>query len=254
MISMEYKVGMYDSDKNRMAKPSGLIQKMQAAGDIQMATEKPSYDEVFNRGMAFMLSRLDMNILTEIHLDDMITAKSWPCESKRATLLRCYGLWRGEEQVAEVSSKWSLVDIADRKILPIDMVDCSGYTYGPYKEAAPGKFKVPREIEDMMQQVNTHRISYSDADCNGHMNNTYYFDVLCDEIPELEAGTHRVSTIRIYYSNEAVLGDTISICRSEKLEPREGSDQECRYMFKTFCSDGSLNTEAEIGIVKVKKL
>lgn len=251
MYSQKYRVRMYDTDKNKIAKPSGLLQEMQDAGDRQMFTEKPSYDEIFQTGKAIMLNRLDMNVLAEIHLDDVLTAISWPCVSRRATFLRCYGLWRGEEQVAEISSQWSLVSIEDRRILSIDEVDFSNYTYGEYKEAAPGKFKIPREIENMMTSLAEKKVGYSDADCNGHMNNTYYLDMLCNQIPELEEGSHRVSSVRIHYSKEAVIGETLQIYRSARLEPREGANHENRYLFKTLRSDGELNVEAEIGIVKV---
>ena len=95
----------------------------------------------------------------------------------------------------------------------------------------------------------------TDADCNGHMNNTYYVDYLCDQIPELENGTHRVSTVRIHFSKEAVVGDTMEIWMSPKMEPREGAEQDCRYLFRTVRkSDGLMNIACEIGLVPVKNM
>ena len=102
--------------------------------------------------------------------------------------------------------------------------------------------------------VDEHRISYTDSDVNGHMNNTYYVDYLCDQISELEAGTHRVSTVRIHFSKEAVLGDTMEIWMTPKMEPREGADQDCRYLFRTVRkSDGQMNIACEIGLLPVKQ-
>lgn len=284
VYTQKYRVRMYDVDANKIAKPSGLLQEMQDVGDRQMFTEKPSYDEVFESGKAIMLNRLDMNILEEVHLDDVLTAASWPCPSRRATFLRCYGLWRGEgsarKMVAEISSQWSLVGLADRKILSIDEVDFTNYTYGDYKEAAPGKFKISREVEETMELVAERKIGYSDADCNGHMNNTYYLNVLCDLIPELAAGTHRVSSVRMHYSKEAVVGETIQVYRSQRMERempqglgatgacvpdeelRSGAEptaykpagMETCYQFKTVrLSDGELNVAAQIGIVPVER-
>ena len=253
LYKQNYRIRTYDVDRNKILKPSGALQITQDAGCGQMRTEGMSYEEVFATGRAYMLNRLDMNILTEVHEDEDVTASSWPCESRRATFLRCYGMWRGEEPVVEISTQWSLVSLEDRKILTVEDADMTGYEYGPYKEAAPGKFKIPPAQAEAMICASQHRVSYSDADSNGHMNNTYYLNYLCDLIPELEAGTHRVSTLRIHYSKEAPVGETIAIYQSEKLPPREGADQESRYLFRTLRkSDGEMNIAAEIGIVPVK--
>ncbi|MCI8609087.1 MAG: hypothetical protein HFE73_05540 [Firmicutes bacterium] len=284
MYTQKYRIRMYDVDANKIAKPSALLQEMQDTGDRQMFAEKPSYDEVFATGRAIMLNRLDMNILEEIHLEDVVTSASWPCPGRRATFLRCYGMWQGQgadqRMVAEISSQWSLVGLEDRKILPIDQMDFSNFTYGDYHEAAPGKFKVDKELEESMELVCEKKVGYSDADCNGHMNNTYYLNVLCDQIPELTAGTHRVSSVRLHYSREAVVGETIRVYRSEKWDRQipEGLGQigacvpeeelrnqpvalavqavelETCYQFKTLrASDGDLNVAAQIGIVAVKR-
>ena len=152
-----------------------------------------------------------------------------------------------------VSTQWTLVSVEDRKLLTVDDVDLSGYTHDEYIEAAPGKLKIAKGEEAFLTCVAEHRISYTDSDVNGHMNNTYYVDYLCDQIPQLENGTHRVSTVRIHFSKEAVIGDVIEIWMSPKMEPREGAEQECRYLFRTVRkSDGLINIACEIGLVPVK--
>ena len=254
LYTQKYIIRTYDVDRNKILKPSGALQITQDAGCGQMRTEGMSYEEIFATGKAFMLNRLDMNILTEVREDEEVTVSSWPCESRRATFLRGYGMWRGEEQVVEISTQWSLVSLADRKILTVEDADMTGYTFGEYKEAAPGKFKIPPAAAESMTVAAEHRVGYSDADSNGHMNNTYYLNYLCDLIPELETGTHRVSTLRIHYSKEAAVGETIAIYQSEKMASREGADQEFRYLFRTLRkSDGEMNIAAEIGLLPVSQ-
>lgn len=252
MYSQTFRVRMFDADINQIAKPAVLLRELQDTGDRQMFTEKPSYDEIFQSGKAIMLNRLDMNILTEIKLNDVLMCKSWPCPSRRATFLRCYGMWRGEEKVVEISSQWSLVSLEDRKILSIDQVDFTNFTYDAYQEAAPGKLKITPAQEELLERQRDRMVGYSDADCNGHMNNTYYLNLLCDAIPELLAGTHRVSTIRLHYSKEAKVGELLQVWRSGALAPREGADQEKRYLFRTLGEDGQLNIEAEMGIIPLR--
>lgn len=251
MITEDKQVVIYDVDVNKIMKPSAALQFTQSAGDAQMKGENFPYVKFHDMGLAFMLSRLDMNILEEIKDGDVVTSASWPCPSRRATFLRNYFSWLGDKKVIEVSTQWTLVNLEDRKILTVDDIDLSSYTHRDYTEVAAGKLKIGSDVE--LELMGEKKISYSDADYNGHMNNTYYLDVLCDHIPELEAATHRVSTVRIHYSKEAVVGETIKIYRSGLLEPREGAIHEGRYLFKTErMSDGAMNVACEIGLTKVK--
>ena len=260
MYQQNYKLRTYDCDQNKIAKPSGLLQETQDCGEGQMSSEGLTYIELFDQGKAFMLSRLDMNIKEELRYRDELTTRTWPCPSRRATFLRNYAMWRAEggqtkDDIAVlVSTQWTLVSVEDRKLLTVDDVDLSSYTHDEYLEAAPGKLKISKEEEASMVCAAEHRVSYTDSDVNGHMNNTYYADYLCDQIPELEVGTHRVSTVRIHFSKEAVVGDVIEIWMTPKMEPREGADQECRYLFRTVRkSDGQMNIACEIGLVPVKQ-
>ena len=231
----------YCCDGNQIVKPSGVLQVLQECGRRQKAAQKPSYEDIPKTGKALMLSRLDMKIYDEVYLGEEVEVTSWPCESSRATFLRMYQMKRGDKPVAEISSQWVLVDSASRKILKVEEVDFSNYYMGPYSELISEKFKIPKDAA--LEEAGTFRILYSHLDSNKHMNNTYYADVLCDHVPELLAGTHRVDGMRIHYAKEAPLGDTLRIMR---LSAGEG-----RYWFKTFKEMGEVNVEAEISVVPV---
>ena len=110
------------------------------------------------------------------------------------------------------------------------------------------KFKISREDADALAEsepVGFKTVRLSDVDYNGHMNNTNYVDMLCDYIPELTAGTHRVTAMRIHFSKEAPLGETIEIKRIRTSEEK--------FLFRTFRSDGELNVEAEFTLEKLNR-
>ncbi len=232
----------YCCDGNQIVKPSGVLQVLQECGRRQMAAQKPSYQDILDTGKALMLSRLDMKIYDEVYLGEEVEVTSWPCESSRATFLRMYQMKKGGKTAAEISSQWVLVDSALRKILKVDEVDFSNYYMGPYSELISEKFKIPKSSD--LEEAGEFRVMYSHLDSNKHMNNTYYADVLCNYVPELSAGTHRVNGMRLHYAKEAPMGDTISI---KRLSAGEG-----RYMFKTFKETGEVNVEAEISVTPVK--
>ena len=91
------------------------------------------------------------------------------------------------------------------------------------------------------------------------MINAYYMDVLCNYIPELAAGTHRVCFVRVHYSKEAPLGDKLQILRSPVIllddDQRAiyGEKGERKYVFQTIKADGELNIQGEFILCPVKR-
>lgn len=247
----------YRVDRNEIGKPSGLWQLMQEAASNQMATQKPSYTDLVDAGKALMLARVDLAIPEQIGLKEALVSSSWPCPSTRATFFRNYTLQRGTETVAFAATQWSLVDLASRKILKVEDVDFSNYWYGTYRELLKDKFRIDKETLAAMQTVGQKEVRYSDLDYNGHMNNTYYLDVLCDYVPELATGTHRVSFARVHYSKEAPLGDVLTILRSDAILLSEsdaaqyGVPADCKYIFRTLKADGEMNIQGELVLCPV---
>lgn len=238
-------IDAYNVDTTRAARPAGILREMQECGSRQMSACKPSYDELLDRGQALMLSRLDMVIPEDVFLDDKIKVYTWPCPSTRATFLRNYVMYRDEKLVADISSQWTLVDMASRKILKVEDVDFSNYVYDQYHEViSSSKLKISKDELAQMESAGTKEVMLSDVDYNGHMNNTYYIDMLCDRIPELAHGEYRVSAFRIHFSKEAPL--------NEKIEIKRLRADENRYLFCTYREDGQVNVEAEIFIEKRK--
>ena len=60
-------INVNNVDMNRMARPAGLLREMQECGSRQMADQRPSYDELLDKGQALMLSRMDMIIPQEVY-------------------------------------------------------------------------------------------------------------------------------------------------------------------------------------------
>lgn len=235
-------IDSYNVDVKKNATAAGVIRELQEAAYYQMKTQRPSYDHLLSEGKALMISRMDLEIIEPIRLDDEITTSSWPCPSTRSTFLRCYGLWKDGKLMAKASSQWALVEVSTRRILKVTDVDFSQYYIGPYEELYPKKLKFSQEEEAAMEVVGGKGVRYSDIDYNGHMNNTYYIDMLCDYIPELSAATHRVHKVRIHFSKEAPLGDAITIKRAC---PEAG-----KYIFQTIKASGEINIQAEIDLVQ----
>lgn len=72
------------------------------------------------------------------------------------------------------------------------------------------KTRIPKEIS--LSNVGSHTVSYSEADENGHMNNTFYPDMLLGF--ESMKGK-RIASYSLTYLKEARLGSSFDVMRGE---------------------------------------
>ncbi|MFA6948165.1 MAG: hypothetical protein WCQ72_04225, partial [Eubacteriales bacterium] len=79
----------------------------------------------------------------------------------------------------------------------------------------------------------------SDCDLNHHMNNTYYPDMLCDFMPDMDG--LRMSEMCLSFLSEAPLGQKVEV-----LHGVAGNVEETRHFFRTIREDGKTGVEAEM--------
>ena len=231
----------YNTDIVRRATAGGILRQFNETATHNMAAWRPSYDELLNTGRALMVSRMDIEILQPPMMEQPIQVSTWPVFPKGAVIRRCYEMHRDGVLLARASSDWALVEIQTRKILRITPDIFPNNRYGDYVNLFDKKFHIDKETAAAMETAGSHRVTLRDCDCNGHMNNTYYLDVLCDHIPELyDYQNHWVRSVRLHFAKEAPLGTEILLRRC-----KDGDT----YLFQTFLEDGSLNIECQIGIV-----
>ena len=230
----EYRVNANDVDRNNVVSVSNLLRYMQDAATSAMEEDGPSYDELMERGLSFVLSRIRLSSYAPLFSHDRIEAQSWACESRGAQFNRCYRILRDGVIVAEGVSVWALVGIADRKLRRVS--ECNF----PYRQDdmieldLPPRFRIPEDVNLTLTGERT--VEYADIDRNGHMNNTRYPDVLCSFLPGGMEG-QRVISMGIYFAGEAALGETIKFYAGQS----DGV-----YYMRTVRENGNTNVEAEL--------
>ena len=230
----------YNTDIKRRATAGGILRQFNETATLNMAAFPPSYNELLDSGRALMVSRMDIEILQPPMMEEPIQCSTWPVLPKGAVIRRCYEICKDGRLLARGSSDWTLVETGSRKILRMDEQTFPDYNFGDYVTIFDRKFRIGKEAAASMETVGSHRVTLRDCDCNGHMNNTYYLDVLCDHIPELyDYEEHWVNSVRMHFAKEAPLGSEITIQRRKDGE---------LYLFQTFLEDGSLNIECQLGI------
>ena len=231
--SEHYRVNTHDCDFSGFVRASLIQRYMQETANMQMKNEGPSNEELRERDMAFLLSRINVSIYSPLFAGDEIDVTSWGCESRGVSYNRCYQIRRDGDIIAEASSVWGLIGISDHRIIRVGEVEM-GFGIDEPLELDSKRVRIPRDLN--LSLVGERLVAYSDVDANHHMNNTNYPDMFCDFISDMEG--RRVITMSISYAHEAPLGELLKVYTAYS----DGV-----YYFRTVrSSDGLVNAEANI--------
>lgn len=229
----QYRINANDTDINNIVSVSNILRYMQDTANRQMEMMKPSYDELIERGLAFILSRIRISIYSPLYSHDNIDVESWACESRGVTFNRCYRILKGGNIIAEASSCWALAGVNDRKLHRVNEIEL-GYGSDEMLELdMPSRFRIPDSVK--MNLVGERVVEYADTDINGHMNNTRYPDLLCGWSSDMK--NKRAVSMAISFVSEAPVGCTLKIYHGES----DGV-----HYIRTLKDSGATNVEAEI--------
>ena len=234
-----YKVNNHDTDLNNIVSLTGILRYMQDAANCQMEQEGPSYTELFNKGLAFVLSRIKVSIYHPIYAHDEIEVSTWACESSGVSFNRCYSIKRNGEIMAEAYSIWALVDTNAHRLVRVSDFEGDYGQDSPVELDMAKRFRLPSDIN--LTLVGERCVEYQDVDLNRHINNTRYGDILCGYVPEIFGS--RVIQFEINYISEAPLFETIKVYMAK--------GDEGTYFFRTVRDGGKTNVEAEMMIEKI---
>ncbi len=173
-------------------------------------------DEIYARtGTAFLMAKATVRLLRPVCVNQTLTATTIPALPRRAACNRFTTfLDENGQEVAVCDSRWVLVDIKSRHILRHPPAEMNFPFVLPEDRQLP--FDLPRVA--LQGEGETIRAAYSLCDCNGHINNTRYADILCDALPCSALKNARISVLTINYHSEVPYGHSFS------LQTAEGED------------------------------
>lgn len=227
--SQKTSVCIHDVDYNGIAKTSAIMRYLQTAAQSQLTENGMSYDNLKEKGYAFILSRFNMEVLRPLPAYTALNAVSYPVESRGYSFLRCYELDCDGETVARAISAWALINVDSRALVRVSDFNLNLPVLQSLDLALP-RITLPSTVAD----VGGYGVHYGDVDQNMHMNNTRYPDMYSNFLP-LQG--KMISRIAISYSNEAKMGEKLRVMRAN-----EGNI----FYFRTVRGDGKTNSEAEI--------
>ena len=234
-------VSTHDIDLNGNAKPSEILRYLQEAANKNFSDMGPSYSELLENNLSFIISRAAINIYSPLKELEKISVETWATENSGVIFPRSYRIKSGENVLVEALMNWALINTTDKSFVRGSEFDVSVYGTDEPLDIST-RFKIPKDMD--LKLVGEKKVMYSDIDKNRHMNNTKYPNVLFDYIPNVEKLF--ISGIMINFASEAPFGATLKILMSEAEVTEDGLN----YYFRTTIDDKT-NIEA---LIRVKEI
>ena len=227
-------VDTHDIDFNGVAKASAVMRYIQSAAEAQLTSAGIPYEVLKQRGRAFILSKIKIDIPDTISEGDMLTAETFPAESRGFSFLRCYRLVKDGKAIARAASVWALVDTESRMLVRVKDFELGLPTLPPL-DLDIGHIDLPSEFV----RVGEYRVTYADLDRNMHMNNTRYPDMYSNFLPLFK---RRIRTITINYLKEARPDELLTVYLASRGDT---------HYIKAVRSGGEINSVAEIKLCDI---
>ena len=206
--SLKMKVTSYDVGISRTLKPSSVLKIMQEVAGRHLEQGGLNYEYMREQGIVFLLVKLSVSVTKMPGCGDDIKVETWFSCVKGVKYVRDFRFTDDKGNVLiEALTYWVIVNPDTHKILrpssfPFEM-PCEDVRN---INADILHINLPKFVQSMGSRI----VRWSDIDCNSHMNNAVYADIICDFYPD-GLGKKEIRRFQIDFDGEAELGDKISI-------------------------------------------
>ncbi len=204
----QFSVTAIHADCFGRCKPSSLLRFSQEAAEEHCHALGADWNTMAAKNYFWAIVRQRIEITRLPKTGETVIVKTWPMPTTKVAYPRATeGFDEEGNSIFKVISIWVIMDMTSRTmILPGKSgVQVLGTSFGTELKAPMGLPAAACSKEEIR------RVSFSDLDQNGHMNNARYLDWLCDLKSADYHKDHPVKAVSICYSNEALEGQQIHL-------------------------------------------
>jgi medium-chain acyl-[acyl-carrier-protein] hydrolase len=170
--SEQFTVRVYETDANGTLAVRSLCDFLQEAAGNHARTYGVSVDQLLDRGMTWILSRLRVRIERLPVNGERLTVRTWPAGVERLFALRDFTISDAEDTVVvSALSAWLIMDTQSRRPVRIQTQFVPPAADRPRPFAASFQRLPPIEPPGREQEIT---VRWSDLDVNRHVNNSRY--------------------------------------------------------------------------------
>ena len=211
-----FQVRSYETDTQGRLQVPILCQHLQEAATAHAAILGVAVEMLIDDGVAWVLSRLHLEMERWPVADEAITIETWPEAASRLFTERRFDIFDlSEKRIGAASTLWLVLDLERRRPvrLPARVTDrLHEHELGP----EPRKFGKLAEPEPIQYELGF-TVRRSDLDLAEHVNNTSYVGWVIEAVPDEVWNTNDLCELEIHFLSECHRGQTV-LSRSQLVE------------------------------------
>ena len=205
-----------DADFRSLLKPSALLRYVeQVSADHARAF---GMDDKFfqDHNVAFLVGKQALKFDRVPQRAEKLTLLTRAEASRRGSVKRITTVTDAEgKQVAMVDCRWIVVSLAENRILREPGWTVDGF----WNETVEGELPLQlHKCREGLTSAGEWTVRYSQCDLNGHLNNAFYLDLVCDALPLDVVRKGPVTFASINYHREVPMGETVEVFYAPSAE------------------------------------
>lgn len=205
-----------DADFRSLLKPSALLRYVEQVS-ADHARIFGMTDQFFkDHGVAFLVGKQALKFDRVPQRAEKLTLLTRAEASRRGSVKRITTVTDAEgKQVAMVDCRWIVVSLAEGRILREPGWTVEGF----WNETVEGELPLQlHKCREGLASAGEWTVRYSQCDLNGHLNNAFYLDLVCDALPLDVVRKGPVTFASINYHREVPMGETVEVFYAPSAE------------------------------------
>ena len=205
-----------DADFRSLLKPSALLRYVEQVSADHARTFGMTDQFFKDHGVAFLVGKQALKFDRVPQRAEKLTLLTRAEASRRGSVKRITTVTDAEgKQVAMVDCRWIVVSLAENRILR----EPGGTVDGFWNETVEGELPLQlHKCREGLASAGEWTVHYSQCDLNGHLNNAFYLDLVCDALPLDVVRKGPVTFASINYHREVPMGETVEVFYAPSAE------------------------------------
>ena len=205
-----------DADFRSLLKPSALLRYVEQVSADHARTFGMTDQFFKDHGVAFLVGKQALKFDRVPQRAEKLTLLTRAEASRRGSVKRITTVTDAEgKQVAMVDCRWIVVSLAENRILREPGWTVDGF----WNETVEGELPLQlHKCREGLTSAGEWTAHYSQCDLNGHLNNAFYLDLVCDALPLDVVRKGPVTFASISYHREVPMGETVEVFYAPSAE------------------------------------
>ena len=205
-----------DADFRSLLKPSALLRYVEQVSADHARTFGMTDQFFKDHGVAFLVGKQALKFDRVPQRAEKLTLLTRAEASRRGSVKRITTVTDAEgKQVAMVDCRWIVFSLAENRILREPGWTVEGF----WNETVEGELPLQlHKCREGLASAGEWTVRYSQCDLNGHLNNAFYLDLVCDALPLDVVRKGPVTFASINYHREVPMGETVEVFYAPSAE------------------------------------